>query len=154
MSRGRSGVYAASMLDRFSALRVVPRRGAALAAIAFAIGAAFFLGYVPGVGWGAPGTAAYTDYETANRIMLVPLLVHLAGWALELRSSARGAALAGTIGATMFVLGNVGEFWLFSAEPYSSAARLLSWSTFLLGALVSLSAFAFLAMSSSRRATV
>jgi hypothetical protein len=132
----------------------MPRRGAALAAVAFAVGAALYLGYVPSVGWGAPGTAAYTQYEIANRIMLVPLLVHLAGWALELRSAGRGAALAGTIGAAMLVLGNVGEFWLFSAESYSSAARLLSWSTFLLGALVSLPAFAFLAIGNSRRATV
>ena len=70
---------------------VLGRRGAAIAAVAFAIGAALFFGYVGNVGWGAPGTAAYT------------------------------AALAGT---------------------------------FLLGALVSLPAFAFLAMGNSRRATV
>jgi hypothetical protein len=135
-------------------LSAIPRRGAVLAAVAFAIGAAFYFGYVDNVGWGAPGTAAYAAYETANRIMLAPLLVHLAGWALELRSSGRGAAVAGTIGAVMLVLGSLGEFWLFSADSYTSAARLLSWSTFLLGALVSLPAFAFLAMGGSRRATV
>jgi hypothetical protein len=142
------------MRDRSALLAVLARRGAAIAAVAFAVGAALVFGYVGTVGWGAPGTAAYTEYETANRIMLVPLLVHLAGWVLELRSSPRGATVAGAIGATMLVLGNVGEFWLFSAEPYSSAARLLSWSSFLLGALMSLPAFAFLAIGNSRRATV
>ncbi len=141
------------MADRSRVLSVLQRRGAVIAASAFAVGAALFFGYIPNIGWGAPGTAAYMEYETANRLMLVPLLIHLAGWALELRSSGRGAAIAGTIGAAMLVLGNAGEFWLFSAEPYSSAARLLSWSAFLLGALVSLPAFAFLAMRDSRRAT-
>lgn len=34
--------------------------------------------------------------------------------------------------------GNVGEFWIFSAESYQSVGRIVSWMMFLLGSLAAI----------------
>jgi hypothetical protein len=141
------------MAARDTLLRLLERRALTIAATAFAVGVALFFGYVSAVGWGPPGTLAYEAYERANRIMLAPLLVHLAAWLVVLHASARGATVAGTLGATMLVGGNIGEFWLFSAEEYTSAARVLSWTSCMFGALVSVTAFALLTIGGPRPRT-
>ena len=56
--------------------------GRAIAVLGFVASAAMFFGYIGSVDWGEPGTEAYAAYERANRVLLLPLLVHLAGWAL------------------------------------------------------------------------
>lgn len=35
----------------------------------------------------------------------------------------------------MMIAGNIGEFWVFSAESYQSAVRIASWMMFLVGTL-------------------
>ena len=153
-SRDGDVAYARPMPDRASLISLLERRALTIAAIAFVVGAVLFFGYVGTVGWGLPGTTAYEQYERANRILAAPLLVHLAGWLLALRAQPRGATLAGVIGAAMLIAGNVGEFWFFSSEPYTSSARLLSWTSFMFGALLTLPAFALLAMGrAGRRST-
>ncbi len=77
----------------------------------------------------------------------MPLLIHLAGWTLLVRDRgwSRVAAI-GALGSLMMLVGNVGEFWIFSEESYTSAARNLSWFTFLLGALAAIVGFIALAV--------
>ncbi len=112
------------------------RLGVILALAGFAAALWYFFGYVPSVGWGPPGTEAYVQYERANRLFLLPLLVHAAGWTLIVRVRTwRRVAAIGASGSLMMVAGSAGEFWIFSAESYQSAVRLVSWMIFLLGTL-------------------
>ena len=110
--------------------------GASLAIGGFAATVWYFFGYLGSVGWGPPGTDAYVEYERANRLFVVPLLVHAAGWMLLFRGYAsRRVARVGAAGSLMMLAGSVGEFWIFSAESYQSLVRLASWMTFLFGTL-------------------
>jgi hypothetical protein len=110
--------------------------GGILAIGGFAAALWYFFGYLGSVGWGPPGTEAYVVYERANRLASVPLLVHLAGWTVLVRDRAwRRVAAIGALGSLMMLAGNVGEFWIFSGESYTSVARNVSWMTFLLGTL-------------------
>lgn len=112
------------------------RLGGLLAVGGFAATVWYMFGPLGSVGFGYPGTEAYLAYERANRIASVPLLIHLAGWLLLVRGrGSRRVAAIGTLGSLMMLVGNVGEFWIFSEESYASAARNLSWLTFLIGAL-------------------
>lgn len=116
--------------------RSLTRLGGILAIGGFAVTLCYFFGYLGSVGWGPPGTEAYDRYERANRLVSVPLLVHVAGWTLLVRDRAwRRVAAIGAVGSLMMLAGNVSEFWIFSTESYQSAARNISWMTFLLGVL-------------------
>lgn len=116
--------------------RSLTRLGGILAIGGFAVTLWYFFGYLGSVGWGPPGTEAYDRYERANRLVSVPLLVHVAGWTLLVRDRAwRRVAAIGAVGSLMMLAGNVSEFWIFSTESYQSAARNISWMTFLLGVL-------------------
>jgi hypothetical protein len=115
------------------------RLGGILAVGGFAATVWYFFGPIGSVGWGYPGTEAYLAYERANRLASVPLLVHLAGWTLLVRDrGSRRMAAIGALGSLMMLVGNVGEFWMFSEESYASVARNLSWLTFLIGALAAI----------------
>jgi hypothetical protein len=114
----------------------VSRLGVILALGGFAATVWYFYGPLGSAGFGYPGTDAYLAYERANRLASVPLLIQLVGWILLLRDRGlRRVAAIGAVGSLMMFAGNVGEFWIFSEESYSSAARNLSWLTFLLGGL-------------------
>ena len=124
---------------------------AVLAIGGFAAASWYFFGYLGSVGWGPPGTEAYLVYERANRVFLVPLLVHAAGWMLLIRDRAwRRVATIGASGSLMMLAGSAGEFWIFSAESYQSAVRLASWLTFLVGTLVAIAGLIALALRYAR----
>jgi hypothetical protein len=115
------------------------RLGGLLAVGGFAATVWYFFGPLGSVGWGYPGTEAYLAYERANRLASVPLLIHLAGWALLVRARvSRRVAAIGAVGSLMMLVGNVGEFWIFSEESYASVVRNLSWLTVLVGALAAI----------------
>jgi hypothetical protein len=117
----------------------VSRLGGVLAVGGFAATVWYFFGPLGSVVWGPPGTEAYLAYERANRLASVPLLIHFAGWSLLVRDRGlRRVAAIGALGSLMMLLGNVGEFWIFSTESYASAARNLSWLSFLLGTLAAM----------------
>ena len=127
------------------------RLGAHLAVGGFAATVSYFFGPLGSAGWGPPGTEAYLAYERANRLASVPLLIHLAGWTLLVRDRVwRRVAAIGTVGSLMMVVGNVGEFWVFSEESYASAVRNLSWLTFLLGTLAAIVGLIALAVRRAR----
>jgi hypothetical protein len=130
------------------------RLGVVLAVGGFAASVWYFSGPLGSVGWGPPGTEAYVAYERANRLASVPLLIHLAGWALLVRDRGwRRVAAIGAVGSLMMLAGNVGEFWIFSEASYASAARNLSWLTFLLGALIAIVGLIALAVRRLTRLT-
>jgi hypothetical protein len=99
-------------------------------------------GGVQGIGWGDPGSAAYERYEFFNRLLpiaVLPILVGFAGLhAAQRRSYGRLGTAGFAIALAGFVLmtaGSVGEFWVFSDQPYDGAGfgRGASWALFLLG---------------------
>ncbi len=86
-------------------------------------------GGVQGIGWGEPGSAAYERYEFFNRLLplaVLPILVGFAGLhAAQRRSHGRlgGAGFALVLaGFVIMTAGSVGEFWVFSDQPYGSAS--------------------------------
>lgn len=129
------------------------RLGGLLAIGGFAATVWYFYAPLGSVGFGYPGTEAYLAYERANRFASVPLLIHVAGWLLLVRGRvSRRVAAIGAVGSLMMLVGNVGEFWIFSEESYASAARNLSWLTFLIGVLVAIVGLvALIAMGVRRR---
>ena len=127
------------------------RLGGVLAVGGFAATVWYFFAPLGSVGWGPPGTDAYLAYERANRLASVPLLIHLGGWTLLVRDPVwRRVASIGALGSLMMLMGNVGEFWVFSEESYASAVRNLSWFTFLLGALAAIVGLIALAVRRAR----
>ena len=115
------------------------RLGVILAVGGFAATVWYFFGPLGSAGFGYPGTEAYLAYERANRLASVPLLIHLAGWTLLIRDRGlRRIAAVGALGSLLMLVGNVGEFWIFSEASYASVERNLSWLTFLVGALVAI----------------
>ncbi len=99
-------------------------------------------GVVQGIGWGEPGSAAYERYEFFNRLLPLAVLPVLAGFAGLHAAQRRSYGLLGATGFACalagFVLmtaGSVGEFWVFSDQPYDGAGfrRGASWVLFLLG---------------------
>lgn len=100
--------------------------------------------------WGPPGTPQYGSYELWNRLWTPALLGMGAGFGALFRQlrpalsrQAQGSFLGLLSGCALMVLGNVGEFWIFTDQPYEgegSLIRLVSWLTYLFGALLMLSA--------------
>ncbi len=99
-------------------------------------------GVVQSVGWGEPGSAAYERYELFNRMLPLALLSVLVGFVglhvAQRRSYGRlGAAGFATVlvGFLLIIAGSVGEFWVFSDQPYDETGfgRGASWTLFLLG---------------------
>jgi len=103
-------------------------------------------------GWGAPGTTAYRTYELLNRLMAFSLLLMVAGWlGLALRSPSgygRWGAWLALFSSLVMVVGNAAEFWLFSDLSYNCCnVRHVTWSTFLLGLLVTAVGATFFGMA-------
>ena len=91
--------------------------------------------------WGPPGTSAYGTYQTANRLVALPIVLLIVG-IVSLGVTRRGrmtwlerVGWAMTLGGSVVLLvGNVAEFWVFTSRTYADQARLASWDLFLLGA--------------------
>ena len=96
------------------------------------------------VGYGDPGTQAYERYETYNRLLplaLLPVMVGFLGLHAAQRRSYGWLGKAGfvtaLVGLALAVAGSVGEFWVFTMQPYGEAnGRDTSWMIYLLGHLV------------------
>lgn len=106
--------------------------------------------------WGPPGTAPYGAYELWNRLWTPALLGIGFGFSalfLQLRPTlsrrARGSFRGLLGGYALMVLGNVGEFWIFTDQPYEgegSLVRLAAWLTYLGGALLTLTDLALIGL--------
>jgi drug/metabolite transporter (DMT)-like permease len=96
------------------------------------------------VGYGEPGTPAYERYEAYNRLLplaLLPVMVGFLGLHAAQRRSYGRLGTAGFVmallGLALAVAGSVGEFWVFTTQPYGeSNGRDASWTIYLLGHLV------------------
>jgi hypothetical protein len=96
------------------------------------------------VGYGEPGTLAYERYEAYNRLLPLALLLVMVGFlglhAAQRRSYGhlgRVGFLTALVGLALVVAGSVGEFWVFTMQPYGEAnGRDASWTIYLLGHLV------------------
>lgn len=96
------------------------------------------------VGYGAPGTLAYERYEAYNRLLPLVLLLVMAGFlglhAAQRRSYGRlGRAgfVTALVGLALAGAGSVGEFWVFTNQPYGQAnGRNASWAIYGLGHLI------------------
>jgi hypothetical protein len=96
------------------------------------------------VGYGQPGTPAYERYEAYNRLLplaLLPVVVGFLGLHAAQRRSygwlGRAGFVTALVGLTLVVAGSVGEFWVFTTQPYGEAnGRDASWTIYLLGHLV------------------
>ena len=95
------------------------------------------------VGYGEPGTPAYERYEAYNRLLPLALLPVMVGFlalhAAQRRSCGRlGKAgfVTVLVGLTLAISGSVGEFLVFTTQPYGEAnGRDASWTIYLLGHL-------------------
>ena len=96
------------------------------------------------VGYGEPGTPAYERYEAYNRLLPLALLAVMVGF-LGLHVAQRrsygqlGKAgfVTAVVGLVLALAGSVGEFWVFTTQPYGEAnGRDASWTIYLLGHLV------------------
>ncbi len=96
------------------------------------------------VGYGEPGTPAYERYEAYNRLLplaLLPVMVGFLALHAAQRSSygwlGRAGFVTALLGLALALAGSVGEFWLFTMQPYGeSNGRNASWAIYLLGHLV------------------
>ncbi len=96
------------------------------------------------VGYGELGTPAYERYEAYNRLLplaLLPVVVGFLGLHAAQRRSygwlGRAGFVTALVGLTLVVAGSVGEFWVFTMQPYGEAnGRDASWTIYLLGHLV------------------
>ncbi len=96
------------------------------------------------VGYGEPGTPAYERYEAYNRLLplaLLPVVVGFLGLHAAQRRSygwlGRAGFVTALVGLALVVAGSVGEFWVFTMQPYGEAnGRDASWTIYLLGHLV------------------
>src|SRR3712207_3007962 len=77
------------------------------------------------VGSGEPGSPAYERYELVNRLLplvLLPVVVGFIGLHAAQRKSYGRLGTVGFItvlvGFIVIIAGSVGEFWLFSDQPY------------------------------------
>lgn len=95
------------------------------------------------VGSGEPGSPAYERYELINRLLplaLLPVVVGFIGLHAAQRRSYWRLGTVGfatvLIGFMVIIAGSVGEFWLFSDQPYMRPnGRQASFNLFLLGHL-------------------
>ncbi len=96
------------------------------------------------VGYGDPGTPAYERYEAYNRLLplvLLPVMVGFLGLHAAQRRGygwlGRAGLVTALLGLALVVTGSVGEFWVFTAQPYGEPnGRDASWTVYLLGHLV------------------
>lgn len=96
------------------------------------------------VGYGEPGTPDYERYEAYNRLLplaLLPVMVGFLGLHAAQRRSygwlGKASFVTALVGLTLAVAGSVGEFWVFTMQPYGEAnGRDASWTIYLLGHLV------------------
>ncbi len=96
------------------------------------------------VGYGDPGTPAYERYEAYNRLLplvLLPVVVGFLGLhAAQRRGYGRqgkAGLVAVLLGLALVAAGSVGEFWVFTTQPYGEPnGRDASWAIYLLGHLV------------------
>jgi hypothetical protein len=99
--------------------------------------------------WGSPGTAAYTAYEAANRLVAF-LILPMIGAPLAMRVAlatrglrGRTAMLVATMALLVASVGTATEFVLFSTAPYQgpgSEGRLAAYLSFFVAGLVFLGA--------------
>ena len=95
------------------------------------------------VGSGEPGSAAYERYELVNRLLpldLLPVVVGFIGLHAAQRRNYGRLRTAGfatiLVGFMLIIAGSVGEFWLFSDQPYMLPnGRQAPFNLFLLGHL-------------------
>lgn len=96
------------------------------------------------VGWGEPGSAAYSRYETYNRVAPAVLLLLLAAtqYARRLlrsrlgRAGRFGAHLA-SAGLAVMAAGSALEFWALTESAYDPGSlRGYGWTTYCLGLLL------------------
>ena len=95
-------------------------------------------------GYGDPGTPAYERYEAYNRVLPLAVLPVMAGFlglhAAQRRSYGwlgKAGFVTALIGLALAVAGSVGEFWVFTTQPYGEAnGRDASWTIYLLGHLI------------------
>ncbi len=92
---------------------------------------------------GEIGTPAYERYEAYNRLLplvVLPVMVGFLGLHAAQRRSYGWLGRAGLVTAllelALAVAGSVGEFWVFTAQPYEANGRATSWTVYLLGHLV------------------
>ncbi len=96
------------------------------------------------VGYGEPGTPAYERYEAYNRLLplvLLPVVVGFLGLHAAQRRNygwlGRAGLVTALVGLALAIAGSVGEFWVFTMQPYGEAnGRDASWTIYLLGHLV------------------
>jgi drug/metabolite transporter (DMT)-like permease len=93
--------------------------------------------------YGEPGTLTYERYEAYNRLLplaLLPVIVGFLGLHAAQRRSYGWLGKAGLatalLGLALVVAGSVGEFWVFTTQPYEANGRATSWTVYLLGHLV------------------
>jgi hypothetical protein len=108
-----------------------------------AIGVVFTFGIAGSAEWGPPGTPAYNTYQTLNRLVTIPAMmlvlgVAASGWRARNRLGVLGwlAWFTALSGSLLILVGNVGEFWVFTSRSYSDSARNVSWGLFVLGGLL------------------
>ena len=90
------------------------------------------------VGYGQPGTSAYQRYEAYNRLLPLALLAVIVGFvglhAAQRRSYGwlgRAGFVAALVGLALAISGSVGEFWVFTMQPYGEAnGRDASWMVY------------------------
>lgn len=96
------------------------------------------------VGWGEPGSAAYSRYEIYNRIAPVVLILLLAAtqYARHIlrgilgRTGSAGSHLA-SAGLAVMAAGSALEFWAFTESAYAPGSlRGYGWTTYCLGLLL------------------
>lgn len=93
---------------------------------------------------GELGTPAYERYEAYNRLLpvvLLPVVVGFLGLHAAQRRSygwlGRAAFVTVLLGLALVIAGSVGEFWVFTEQPYGEPnGRDASWTVYLLGHLV------------------
>ncbi len=93
---------------------------------------------------GELGTPAYERYEAYNRLLplvMLPVMVGFLGlYAVQRRSYGwlgKAGFVTALVGLALAVAGSVGEFWMFTTQPYGEAnGRDASWTIYLLGHLV------------------
>ena len=94
------------------------------------------------VGWGEPGTPVYERYEAYNRLLplaLLPVTAGIVGLHAVQRGSYGPLGKAGFVAVLvgLAIAGSVGEFWVFTEQPYGVAGgRDASWMIYLLGHLI------------------
>lgn len=111
------------------------------------------------VQWGQPGSYFYENYEFYNRLVALSLPLLMVGSAGLHASQGKRYGLPGRlgfgstfVGFTLVLVGSVGEFWLFTDQPYAIpwSGRATSYTTGFLGLLVLIVGSALLGVATLR----